>query len=47
MHVVAYYMKGTKEGSAIVMMDDSSAEHNALHQVWPHARLLLCTFQFL
>jgi len=29
------------------MTDDSSAERNALHDVWPHAWLLLCTFHFL
>ena len=43
----AFYKRGGKEGPAIVMTDDSSAERNALHQVWPHAWLLLCIFHFL
>ena len=29
------------------MTDDSSAERNALRQVWPHALLLLSKFHFL
>ena len=43
----AFYKRGRKEGPALIMTDDSSAERNALHQVWPHARLLLCVFHFL
>ena len=43
----AFYKRGGREGPTIFMTDDSSAERNALHEVWPHARLLLCAFHFL
>lgn len=43
----AFYKNGGKEGPAIVMTDDSSAERNALHQVWSRSRLLLCAINFL
>ena len=43
----AFYKCGIKKGPSIIMTDDSSAERNALHHVWPNARLLLCAFHFL
>ena len=41
----AFCKNGEKEGPAIVMMHDSSAEHNTLHQVWSHAQL--CCVHFI
>ena len=29
------------------MTDDSFAERNALHKIWPKSKLLLCSFHFL
>ena len=42
-----FYGCGSDQGPAVVMTDDCRAERNALQKVWPHARLLLCTFHFL
>jgi hypothetical protein len=36
-----------KNGPQVIMTDDSSTERAALSNVWPNARLLLCTFHFL
>ena len=43
----AFYGRGSRQGPAIVMTDDSFAERNALHSVWPQTKLLLCVFHFL
>ena len=43
----AFYKRGVKRGPSMVMTDDCSAEHNAVQNVWPESRLLLCTFHFL
>ena len=43
----AFYKRGLKKGPSIVMTDDCSAECNALRDVWPESRLLLCAFHFL
>ena len=43
----AFYGRGADKGPLIAMTDDSSAERNALHSVWPDSQLLLCTFHFL
>jgi len=33
----AFYKCGIKKGPSIIITDDSSAERNALHHVWPNA----------
>lgn len=38
---------GHREWPQVVMTDDSSTERDAISEVWPKARLLLCTFHFL
>ena len=38
---------GHKEGPKIVMTDDSITEREAISQIWPKSRLLLCLFHFL
>ena len=43
----AFHKCGVKKGPSIVMTDDCSAERNAMHQIWPDAKLLLCVFHFL
>ncbi|XP_062503901.1 uncharacterized protein LOC134180732 [Corticium candelabrum] len=43
----AFNGKGVKHGPTIVMTDDSHTEREALHNFWPTANLLLCTFHFL
>ncbi|XP_062511396.1 uncharacterized protein LOC134187296 [Corticium candelabrum] len=43
----AFNGKGVKHSLTIVMTDDSHTEREALHNFWPTANLLLCTFHFL
>ena len=43
----SFYGRGVARGPGITMTDDSSAERNALHNVWPEICLLLCVFHFL
>ena len=38
---------GNKDGPRLIMTDDSGTEREALSEVWPKAKLLLCTFHFL
>lgn len=40
----AFYGNGSP---ANIMIDDSSAERDGLHQTWPNSRTFLCTFHFL
>lgn len=42
----AFYGRGADKGPLIATRDDSSAERNALHSVWPDTNLLLCSFHF-
>lgn len=42
-----FYGQGVERGPGITMTDDSSAERNAIHSVWPEICLLLCAFHFL
>ena len=43
----AFHGRGVQQGPMVVMTDDSLAERNALHSVWPATRRLLCVFHFL
>ncbi len=43
----AFGVRGVNQGPMVAMTDDSLAERNALHSVWPATRLLLCVFHFL
>ena len=43
----AFCGRGVKQGPTVTMTDDSLAERNALHSVWPGTQLLLCVFHFL
>ena len=43
----AFHGRGVQQGPMVVMTDDSLAERNALHSVWPATRHLLCVFHFL
>ena len=43
----SFYGRGVERGPGITMTDDSSAEQNALHNMWPEICLLLCVFHFL
>ena len=43
----SFYGRGVERGPGITMTDDSSAERNAIHSVWPEICLLLCAFHFL
>lgn len=38
---------GKQNGPSVIMTDDSTAERNALANVWPGATLLICIFHFL
>lgn len=41
------FFKHASKGTAIVMTDHSTSERNGIAQVFPNARLLLCTFHIL
>ena len=43
----AFFGEGPHIGPSLVMIDDSSAERNALTTIWKSATPLLCTFHFL
>ncbi len=43
----AFFGEGPQLGPSLVMIDDSSAERNALTSVWKSTTTLLCTFHFL
>ena len=43
----AFFGEGPQVGPSLVMIDDSSAERNALTSTWKSATPLLCTFHFL
>ena len=43
----AFNKRGKDEGPVLFMTDDADAEINALHTVWPNAKLLLCTWHVL
>ena len=43
----AFHGCGVQQGPMVVMTDDSLAERNALHSVWPATCRLLCVFHFL
>ena len=43
----AFFGEGPQIGPSLVMIDDSSAERNALTTIWRSAIPLLCTFHFL
>ena len=43
--VSAFYRRGTELGPAVMMTD--GAERDAIAEVWPECRLLLCTFHVL
>ena len=38
----AFYKRGKERGPSLFMTDDADAEINALHDVWPEAKLLVC-----
>ena len=42
----AFFGEGPQIGPSLVMIDDSSAERNALSATWKSATTLLCTFHF-
>ena len=43
----AFGKRGKQNGPVLFMTDDADAEINALKQVWPEARLLLCVWHVL
>ena len=43
----AFYKRGKERGPSLFMTDDADAEINALHDVWPDAKLLLCAWHVL
>ena len=43
----AFYGRGKNKGPVLFMTDDADAEINALHAVWPEAKLLLCVWHVL
>ena len=43
----AFFGEGPQLGPSLVMIDDSSAERNAITSVWNSTTTLLCTFHFL
>ena len=43
----AFFGEGPQLGPSLVMIDDSTAERNALTSLWKSATPLLCTFHFL
>ena len=43
----AFYGRGKDKGPVLFMTDDADAEINALHTVWPDAKLLLCVWHVL
>ena len=43
----AFYKRGKERGPSLFMTDDADAEINALHDVWPEAKLLLCVWHVL
>ena len=43
----AFANRGRDKGPVLFMTDDADAEINALHKVWPEARLLLCVWHVL
>ena len=43
----AFFGRGVAIGPALVMIDDSTVEREAIKSTWSGAQLLLCTFHFL
>lgn len=43
----AFFGEGPQLGPSVVMIDDSTAERNALTSLWKSTTPLLCTFHFL
>ena len=43
----AFNKRGKEKGPVLFMTDDADAEINALHAVWPEAKLLLCVWHVL
>ena len=37
----AFYGKGTRQGSTLLMIDDSSSEREAFQELWPNTTILM------
>ena len=43
----AFFGKGCETGPELFLTDEQASQREALRQVWPNARLLLCLFHYL
>ena len=43
----AFYGRGCENGPELILIDEQSAQREALRQVWPGTRQLLCLFHYL
>ena len=43
----AFYGKGTRQGSTLLMIDDGSSEREPFQELWPNTTILMCAFHFL
>ena len=43
----AFFNKGSEVGPALFITDELASQREALRNVWPNARLLLCLFHYL